>query len=152
MYLLVGELAADEIPVAVSCRVLGLACQPTTGGSTPHSLTGSWPRPDWPTPSSMPTVTTPSSGTSSWPAKSDRLITGCRIGWCGGSAGTTVGGPGSANPRCGAKGPRFMPRRSMTGCVGTSPPKAGSFSVPCGTPGHDGSCDGQSTPVPQQRW
>ena len=42
LYPLVSELAADGVPVAVTCRVLKLPASPTTAGSPTRSPTPSW--------------------------------------------------------------------------------------------------------------
>jgi hypothetical protein len=65
LYPIVKELAADGIPVAVTCRVLKLARQPYYRWLANPSPTPSWPRPTGPTPCSTPTATTRSSATGS---------------------------------------------------------------------------------------
>ena len=101
MYPLVSELAADGIPVTVSCRVLGSLASPTTDGSISRSPTANSTRPTSPTRCSTPIGTTRSSATGSSPMRSasPRITQRCRTGSCGASAATTAGGHGSANPR-----------------------------------------------------
>ena len=76
MYPLVRELAADGIPVAVTCRVLKIARQPyyrwlDRAGHRRRAGRGA----TWPTRCSTPTATTPSSATGSSPTRPARPAT-----------------------------------------------------------------------------
>ena len=135
MFPLVRELAADGIPVTVTCRVLNL-CLPAVlpmGRHAGHGRASSTKRGSR-TPSSTHTATTRSSDTGSSRTRSASTITTCRTGSCGGSAEITSGGRCSGN-RSDTRAPSPAPRRTTTWSGGSSPRTPRTRSVARGSHG-----------------
>ena len=115
-----SELAADGIPVTVTCRVLKLARQPyyrwREGPISGAELTRAYVL----TLCSTPTTITRSSGTGSSPTKHATPVSRWLTGRRGGSAVTTAGGAASARRSVEERSPG---RRSMMiWSTGSSPP------------------------------
>ncbi len=134
MYPLVSELAADGIPVAVTCRVLKLARQPYYRWLAARSPTPSSTRRTGRTRCSTPTATTRSSATGSSPTRPATPGSRWPSGPRGGSARTTAGGARSARRSRGKNGkagppvhddlvqPELHRRRHRTGCGSPTSP------------------------------
>ena len=112
MYPLVRELAADGIPVAVTCRVLKIARQPYYRWLAEPGHRRRAERRTGPTRCSTPTATTRSSATGSWSTRPATPVSRWPSGPRGGSARTTAGGARSA--RSAAATARSPARRSTT--------------------------------------
>ena len=113
MYPLVRELAADGIPVTVTCRVLELcppALLPLAG--RPDRRPRPRARRTWPTPCSTPTATTRSSATDSWPTRLATPASRVRPDGVADLSRPTGGGPASAPRRAAAA--RSRVRRCTT--------------------------------------
>ena len=100
MYPLVRELAADGIPVTVTCRVLKLARQPYYRWlACPVTDRRAATRRIWRTRCSTRIAMIPSSGIGSSPTRSTRPASACPSGPCGDSARRTAGGRCSARSK-----------------------------------------------------
>ena len=124
LYPLVRELAADGIPVAVSCRVLKLSRQPYyrwLAAPVPDSRSSL--RHIGPMRSSMPTAMIPSSGTDTSPTKPKRPANPWRHALRGGCVRPMTGSPPSA--RAGPRTGRSRAHRSTTICARLSMPTDG---------------------------
>ena len=95
-YPLVLDLAADGVPVAVTCRVLGFSRKRSTPGRPVRSAGASSTTPTSPTLRWASTATTRSSATASSPTNSEVLAVKRESGESGGSAPKRASSPPTA--------------------------------------------------------